>query len=58
LGQALLENEPIDGLAIVAIEPHLIAQTASFASGGIRAGRITQGDRRPCRWDSTTKRLD
>ena len=26
-GQALLEDEPIDGLDILAIEPHLIAQT-------------------------------
>jgi hypothetical protein len=26
-GQALLEIEPIDGLDILAIEPHLIAQT-------------------------------
>jgi len=26
-GQALLEDEPIDGLEILAIEPHLIAQT-------------------------------
>jgi len=25
--QALLEDEPIDGLDILAIEPHLIAQT-------------------------------
>ena len=26
-GQALLEDEPIDGLDLLAIEPHLIAQT-------------------------------
>ena len=38
-GQALLEDEPIDGLDILAIEPHLIAQTILDAHDD--AGEIT-----------------
>ncbi len=41
-GQALLEDEPIDGLDILAIEPHLIAQTildAQDEAGDIEISR-------------------
>jgi hypothetical protein len=38
-GQALLEDDPIDGLDILSIEPHLIAQTILYAEG--EAGEIT-----------------
>ena len=38
-GQALLEDEPIDGLDILAIEPHLIAQTILDTQD--EAGEIT-----------------
>ena len=38
-GQALLEDEPIDGLDILSIEPHLIAQTILDTQD--EAGEIT-----------------
>jgi hypothetical protein len=38
-GQALLKDEPIDGLDILAIEPHLIAQTILDTKN--EAGEIT-----------------
>jgi hypothetical protein len=41
-GQALLEDEPIDGLDILSIEPHLIAQTildSNDAADGIALSR-------------------
>jgi hypothetical protein len=37
-GQALLEDEPIDGLDILAIEPHLIART--ILDGQVEAGEL------------------
>jgi hypothetical protein len=38
-GQALLEDEPIDGLDLLSIEPHLIAQTILDIEGDV--GEIT-----------------
>ena len=38
-GQALLEDEPIDGLDLLSIEPHLIAQTILDVE--VDAGEIT-----------------
>jgi hypothetical protein len=41
-GQALVEDEPLDGLDILAIEPHLIAQTILDSEDGCGATPLPQ----------------
>jgi hypothetical protein len=44
LGQALIEDEPIDGLDILAIEPHLIGKTILDAQDAIGEIALSRED--------------